>query len=132
MASDKVVYVKKTNNPKMGRPPKKIDWKQVELLCKILCTESEIASVCEVHIDTLYTRCVAENGQTFPEFYKQFSDQGKMSMRRAQYKKALEGHPTMLIWLGKQMLGQRDQVEFSNAQPIQLGYDPSKLGDDDK
>ena len=115
-----------------GRPHKVIDWKQVELMCKILCTESEIASVLEIHIDTLYEKCKAEHGMIFPEYYKQFSDQGKMSMRRAQYKKALEGHPTMLIWLGKQMLGQRDQVEFSNAQPIQLGYDPSKLGDDDK
>lgn len=115
-----------------GRPPKVIDWKKVELMCKILCTESEIASVLEIHIDTLYDKCKEEHGMIFPEYYKQFSDQGKMSMRRAQYKKALEGHPTMLIWLGKQMLGQRDQVEFSNAQPIQLGYDPSKLGDDDK
>lgn len=117
---------------KMGRPPKVVDWKQVQLMCKIQCTESEIASVLEIHIDTLYEKCKAEHGMTFPEYFKQFSENGKMSMRRAQYKKALEGHPTMLIWLGKQMLGQRDQVEFSNAQPIVLGYDPSKLGDDDK
>lgn len=116
----------------MGRPPKVVDWKQVQLMCKIQCTESEIASVLEIHIDTLYEKCKAEHGMTFPEYFKQFSENGKMSMRRAQYKKALEGHPTMLIWLGKQMLGQRDQVEFSNAQPIALGYDPHKLGDDDK
>lgn len=118
-------------NKKMGRPLKVIDWPKVESLCKLLCTESEIASVMDCHIDTLYEACKREHNSTFPEFYKKHSDNGKMSVRRAQFKKGVvDGHPTMLIWLGKQMLGQRDQVEFSNTQPIQLGYDPTKLGED--
>lgn len=32
---------------------------------------------------------------------------GRVSLRRAQLKRALAGNPTMLIWLGKQMLGHR-------------------------
>ena len=115
---------------KRGRPPKDIDWLAVERMCKIQCTEAEIAAIIEVHIDTLYEKCKAQHGVIFPEFFKKHSEDGKMSLRRAQYKKAVvDGHPTMLVWMGKQILGQRDHMEFSNAQPITLAYDPHKLGD---
>ena len=115
---------------KMGRPPKEINWPQLESLCKIQCTQSEISSVLEVSEDIISENCKKVHGMTFPEFYKIHSDGGKMSLRRAQFKKAvIDGHPTMQVWLGKQMLGQRDHMEFSNAQPITLAYDPHKLGD---
>lgn len=35
----------------------------------------------------------------------------KVTLRQAQIKAALEGSTVMLIWLGKQMLGQTDKVE---------------------
>ena len=124
-------YVKKTDNPNMGRPIAVIDWEKVKAMCRIFCTESEIAAVLDVHIDTLLEACKREHNCTFPDFFKKFSEDGKASLRRAQYKRAMEGHPTMLIWLGKQYLGQKDQVEMSTAQPIQLGYDPAKLWDDE-
>jgi hypothetical protein len=38
---------------------------------------------------------------------------------RLQFEEAREGHPTMLIWLGKQILGQRDHVEQEPNRPIQ-------------
>jgi hypothetical protein len=119
---------KKSPPKKMGRPLKPIDWKKVELMCQIACTEQEIASINEVCIDTLYDRCLSEHGVTFSEFFKKHSDGGKMSMRRAQFKKALEGNPAMLIWMGKQMLGQKEQMEVASVQPIVLGYDPKELG----
>ena len=34
-----------------------------------------------------------------------------MSLRRKQYEVALSGNPSMLIWLGKNVLGQSDQVQ---------------------
>jgi hypothetical protein len=34
---------------------------------------------------------------------------GKASLRRMQFKAAEDGNVTMLIWLGKQFLGQKDQ-----------------------
>jgi hypothetical protein len=118
---------KKTKS-RMGRPPKIIDWKKVESLCQIHCTESEIASVMEIHIDTLYDKCKKEYGLTFPEYYKKHCEGGKMSLRRAQFKKAVvDGNPALQIWLGKQILGQKDHVDFSTAQPIILGYDPKDI-----
>lgn len=116
---------------KMGRPTKEINWPQIESLCKIQCTCSEIASVTGFSEDLIGDACKREFGMTFPEYYKVHSDGGKMSLRWAQFKKAvIDGHPTMQIWLGKQMLNQKDSVEFSNTQPIQLAYDPKKLGEE--
>jgi hypothetical protein len=43
--------------------------------------------------------------------------EGLASLRRAQFKKAIDGNPTMLIWLGKQYLGQKDQIEHSVGNP---------------
>jgi hypothetical protein len=40
-------------------------------------------------------------------------EEGRMSLRRLQWKKAQEGNTTMLIWLGKQYLGQSDKQELT-------------------
>jgi len=93
---------------KMGRPPIEIDWQLVDSLCEIHCTEAEIAAILRVSIDTLARRAKSEFGKTFAEYFKEKSAGGKSSLRRAQYKKAMDGNPAMLIWLGKQWLGQVD------------------------
>lgn len=45
-------------------------------------------------------------------------DVGRVSLRRLQWRQAQKGNVTMLIWLGKQLLKQRDQVstEDGNAR----------------
>lgn len=125
-----MAYVKKTNNPKMGRPPKVIDWNKVETLCQIQCTQEEIAAVMEIHLDNLCLAAKREHGCTFADLFKKWREGGRCSLRRSQWKKALEGNPTMLIWMGKQVLGQKDQIETTAVEPIKLGYDPSKLPDE--
>ena len=109
----------------VGRPPKIIDWKKIESLCQIHCTESEIASVMDIHLDTLYDKCKLEHGIIFPEYYKKHCEGGKMSLRRKQFSKAVvDGNPAMLIWMGKQILGQKDSMDLYNVEPIKLAYDP--------
>jgi hypothetical protein len=125
-----MAYVKKTDNPKIGRPPKIIDWKKVEALATIQATQEEICAVMDVHSDTLTDSCRKEFGVGFSEMFKKWREGGRSSLRRAQWTKALEGHPTMLIWMGKQVLGQKDQIETTAVEPIKLGYDPSKLPDE--
>jgi hypothetical protein len=97
--------------PVMGRPRKEIDYAVFEGLCRIQCTEVEIASIFQVDIDTLNARLKENYGETFSEVYKKYSASGRISLRRAQIKAAENGNPTMLIWLGKQYLGQRDQID---------------------
>ena len=42
------------------------------------------------------------------------------SLRRAQVKLALTGHPGMLIWLGKQFLGQSDKQESKSETTVNV------------
>lgn len=85
---------------KRGPKFKPVDSDQIFQLASILCTDNEIAAVCGVHVDTIRVefKDQLERGRLI----------GKTSLRRAQWKRALEGSDTMLVWLGKQLLGQHD------------------------
>ena len=101
---------------KIGRPLIKIDWEQVDKMCGLHCTGEEQASVLGIDYDTLNRACKRENGKSFAEYFKQKSASGKMSLRRKQYTSAMDGNTTLLIWLGKNWLGQKDQAEVSTGQ----------------
>lgn len=96
-----------------GRPRKEIDKKIFENLCGIQCTQEEICAFLEVSDKTLTAWCKCTYGKSFSEVFSEKRGLGKISLRRAQYEKALEGNPTMLIWLGRQYLGQVDKPEDS-------------------
>lgn len=108
---------KKTSNAKQtnkgGRPKTNIDKEQFEKLCSINCTEEEIAGWFKCSVETIRRYCKAEYGQQFCEVYKTLSASGKISLRRTQFKIAEAGNATMAIWLGKQLLGQRDKQDVS-------------------
>lgn len=83
----------------------------------------EIARLCDCSTDTLERK------------YRDIIQRGrgdlKLRLRRAQIKAALEGNVTMLIFLGKVYLGQRDD-EDTNQQitAIKIGIHPSRINDD--
>ena len=106
---------RKITGRKMGRPTIDFDIEQFEELCKIQCTEAEIAAVLKMSVDTL-ARCIEEvYGITFAEVFAQKREGGKASLRRAQWNTALETkNPVMQIFLGKNMLGQADKQEIDN------------------
>lgn len=95
---------------KRGAPQKKINKKQFETLCEIQCTEEEICSVLDVTDKTLNKWCNKEYNKNFSEVFKQKRQGGKTSLRRKQWNLA-ETNATMAIWLGKQYLEQKDNVE---------------------
>ena len=88
-----------------------IDQRIFENLCEIQSTKEEIAHVLGCSPDTIERWCKKTYGhdKTFSEVYAQFSDYGKVSIRRQQFKH-MKNSPTMSIFLGKQYLGQRDIV----------------------
>ena len=95
---------------KGGRPRKEIDQSFFEGLCEIQCTLEEIAHVLHVSEDTIERWCKRTYELGFADAYKRFSACGKTSLRRVQFNVALQGNPTMLIWLGKQYLSQREPL----------------------
>ena len=73
---------------------------EVELMASIGCTDREIAEYFGVNDDTLR--------YNLKDFLINGRQNLKNSLRRAQLRVALDGNPTLLIWLGKQILGQQE------------------------
>lgn len=96
-----------------GRPSINIDKEQFEKLCAIQATEEEIAGWFKCSEETIRRFCKKEYKEQFCEVYKRLSANGRISLRRTQFKIAEAGNATMAIWLGKQMLGQRDHQDVS-------------------
>lgn len=94
-----------------GRPKKQIDYTTVEKLANIQCTQEEIASFLGVSSRTLL------RDEKFKELFSKGRENGKMSLRRIQWKHA-EKSATMAIWLGKQYLGQKDNIEVANTDEL--------------
>jgi hypothetical protein len=86
-----------------------IDWKRVDELLLCGCTGTEIAAHYAMHPHTFYDRVADKYKMTFTEYLTQKRSHGNALIREAQHKKALKGDNSMLIWLGKNRLGQKDQ-----------------------
>lgn len=103
----------------MARPKKEINKKQFELLCSYQCTKEEICGMLEISDKTLDKWCNKEYKMSFSEVFKQKRGTGKISLRRYQFELAKK-NANMAIWLGKQYLGQKDevQVESKTVHPM--------------
>lgn len=91
----------------------RIDKKQFENLCGLQCTLLEICDFFDVEDDTLNSWCKKTYGTTFSEVFKRKRGKGQISLRRMQWKLA-EKNTAMAIFLGKQYLGQKDKIEYSD------------------
>ena len=92
----------------MARPLKEIDPNLVEKLARIGCSLGEIATIVECSEDTLERR--------FADDMRKGRDTLKMRLRRKQVLVAMRGNVAMLIWLGKQLLGQVDKQEITERR----------------
>lgn len=99
------------SDEKGGPRPVEIDYDALRKLCGIQCTEAEAAAYLGVHVNTLAAAIQRDHGKTWKEYFEENRGAGLISLRRRQYERAMEGNPTMLIWLGKNWLGQTDQVQ---------------------
>jgi hypothetical protein len=93
-------------------------FKTIEGLARIQCTQVEICDIFDVTDKTLNIALQKHSGVSFSELIKKNMSHGKASLRRNQWKAADKGVPSILIWLGKQHLGQKDQVETTGAVEI--------------
>ena len=108
-----------------GRPKKEIDYATVEKLANIQCTQEEIASFLGISSRTLL------RDEKFKELFAKGRENGKMSLRRIQWKHAEKSVP-MAIWLGKQYLGQKDIIEASTTGETKINIVNSLPRDEDE
>ena len=117
---------------KKGRPHKEIDKRTFENLCAIQSTITEMCAVFECDPKTLENWCKREYGTNFSIIFREKRCKGFISLRRAQFQKAIEEKNTaMLIFLGKNWLGQSDRQEVKLDSQLQVssGYDLSNLSE---
>jgi hypothetical protein len=93
----------RTNRP-AGRPPVEIPLDRVELLCELGFTQAELGRHFGVDARTIRNRRKQER---FREAMARGEALLCIALRRKQMELALKGDVTMLIWLGKQRLGQQ-------------------------
>ena len=99
----------------MARPKKyDIEPEQVERLAGFGCTNTEIASF--FGCDESLIR------KSYSEYLTKGRDKGKIRLRQMQWTSAGNGNVAMLIWLGKQLLGQSDKQDIT-VNELPDGFD---------
>jgi len=101
----------------MARPKIPVDGAEVEKLASFGLTNREIGEMFGASEATIGRRFASETRKGRASLHK--------SLRRKQTEVALSGNVTMLIWLGKNMLGQMDRQQVES-----LALDVSKLDDE--
>jgi transcriptional regulator with XRE-family HTH domain len=104
--------------PSPGRTPIPIDKEELSKWARAGCTRQEIAQGLGISLQTLERRLrIKEFRECIPKAHAEL----KISLRTKQVQLALAGNVTMLIWLGKQILGQADKQEVA-----QVGNTPAE------
>ena len=99
----------------VGRPKKyNIDSHQVEQLAGFGCSNTEIASFFGCSKDLI--------GKSYSTNVAKGQDSGKIRLRQYQWSAAKKGNVAMLIWLGKQILGQSDKQDIT-VNELPDGFD---------
>ena len=85
----------------IGRNKTVIPEEEFQKLAELHCTWQEISDWYSVPVSTLR--------DNFADLYQKGTTKTKQRLRQAQLKLAMNGDRSMLIWLGKNILGQSDQ-----------------------
>ena len=100
----------------MARPKKyNIDKEQVKKLATLGCTNKEIGDFFGCSADLIE--------KSYSEYLTKGRAEMKMRLRQLQWKSAEKGNAVMLIWLGKQILGQSDIPVGEDSQPLTWSID---------
>ena len=84
-----------------------IDLKELERLSMMQCTDEEVAAWFGVTTRTIERR---RKNPKFAEVMDRGKAKGRISVRRMQMKLLEQGNATMGVWLGKNVLGQTDEI----------------------
>src|SRR5450432_2328142 len=100
-----------------------IDLTELEKLCGLQCTDEEIGAWFNVTTRTIERR---RKVMKFADVMDRGKAKGRISVRRQQMKLLEAGNATMGVWLGKNILGQVDEVrhQVGSAPPFLLVLSP--------
>lgn len=103
----------------MGREPLLFEWEKVETLLASGCTIEQAALSVGLTYSQLKTKVEKEKRISITEYADIQKQCGDFCLLRKQFELAMKGCVPMLIWLGKQRLGQADKpkekAEFNGS-----------------
>jgi hypothetical protein len=95
-----------------------IDLQVLEKLGNIHCTQPEAAAVLGIGLSTL--EAVLQRSPEARDAWERGLLMGNASLRRKQFELALDGDRTMLVWCGKNTLGQTDKQTIEHLTTEQV------------
>ena len=96
----------------VGAPPKALNAGMITMLAMKGNTQEDIAAILGCSVDTIQ--------RNYRHAYEVGLQKCCASLRKKQVKLALDGNVTMLIWLGKNLLGQHDRHELTGKDGAPL------------
>lgn len=118
-----------------NRPLINIDWSVVDKFLESGCSGMQIAAYLNISHETLYDRCDSDRGMCFTDYKRSKYEKGNSQLLGKQYKLAMDGDRGMLIWLGKNRLGQADKKQIdhtTNGKDITPVFLPLKDDEENK
>lgn len=94
-----------------GPQPKQINWDEFERLVSYQCTQEEIADFFGCSVDTLDNVCRRDKGLKLSEVWDKKKNLGRVKLKKIQFDLAEQGSAAMAIFLGKHLLGQKDEYD---------------------
>lgn len=110
---------------KMGRPPIEISDKAFDTFIQLPLPKIDIANALGVSEDTLERYVKDRFGYTYAEAKATNKGIFKGRILAKQYEGAMKGNTALLIWLGKQHLGQADKHESKDTTPKEAKESPN-------
>ena len=104
-----------------GRPKIDIKWDEVEKYLIAGASGQAIADTLGICNETLYRRCKEIYKMNFTDYVAKKRQKGNSMLHYKQYQAAMDGNVSMLIWLGKQRLGQKEDPKGLEGFDGKLG-----------
>jgi hypothetical protein len=105
----------------MGRPSKNLEsmefdgWDQLDALI-VWASQEYCCEKLGVNTDTLTKKIKEKHGCSFSEYKIKRQEPMRINLLKKQYDVAMAGNVSMLIWLGKNILGQSDKIENKTVE----------------
>lgn len=119
----------------VGRPRVEIDWSKLDGMLMYGATCLEVANELDCAEDTVVRHIKEKHGVNFKDYREKKMGSIRLRLRQKQIRMALDGNVALLIFLGKNLLGQSDKQETTfavgeNSEKLVLDlsgtYDPKK------
>ncbi len=109
---------------KLGAPEKEFNWKLLDSVLQFGARLIDCSDMLELSDDTIQRRIKKEHDCTFSEYRNRKMSKMRMKLLQKQYDVAMKGNVSMLIWLGKNHLGQSDKIDenIKSTHKVELAY----------